>query len=283
MWLSLMCVTPLTPHERSVQSSQRSTTSMIAPTMSPHEPTFLHQSKRLLATRSRKRLRTKTPFRSSSCSLLRRSNRLRSKKWRISNSPSRNDTPLSMQEKTLSNSQLISARMREVFLEIEENLPVSEQRKHRKTASLLRDENVSIRIHQWLLRTSKVHRTPDKLCHWIHESLLVEMTRSAITSKISARTVTRWMYTIGYKFGMWKKGVFIDGHEQADVMIEYRNEEFLIRMLSRFKSTMQWWEGDFMETAFGQECALESEIVWVSHDESIFYLNDDGGKGWSCF
>ena len=41
-----------------------------------------------------------------------------------------------------------------VFLETEK-LPVSEQGKHRKTASLLRDEDVSIRIHQWLLRTSK--------------------------------------------------------------------------------------------------------------------------------
>jgi hypothetical protein len=85
------------------------------------------------------------------------------------------------------------------------------------------------------------------------------------------------MNTIGYKYGMWKKGIFIDGHERADV-VDYR-KEFLFRMLSRFKF-MQWWEGDDMQTALGQECASENEIVWVSHDESIFYSNDDGGKGW---
>ena len=77
---------------------------------------------------------------------------------------------------------------------------------------------------------------------------------------------------------MWKKGFFIDGHERAGV-IEYRNE-LSIRMLSCFKS-VQWWEGDFMATTLGQECALESEIGWDSHDESIFYSNGDGGKGWS--
>ena len=60
-----------------------------------------------------------------------------------------------------------------VFLETE-RLPVSaEQGKHRKTASLLRDEDVLIRIREWLLRTLKVHQTPDKLCHWINGYLNV--------------------------------------------------------------------------------------------------------------
>jgi hypothetical protein len=162
-----------------------------------------------------------------------------------------------------------------VFLETE-MLPVSEQGKHRKRASLLNDEDVSSRIREWLLLTSKVYRTPDKLCRWINESLLVEIT-GYVGHNVSERTVRRWMNTVGYKYGIWKKGIFIDGHERADV-VEYR-KEFLFRMLSRFKF-MQWWEGDDMQTALGQECASKTEIVWVSHDESIFYSNDDGGKGW---
>ena len=162
-----------------------------------------------------------------------------------------------------------------VFLETE-MLPVSKQGQHQKRTSLLSDEDVSIRIHEWLLQTSKVHRTPDKLCRWINESLLVEIMGSACHN-ISERTVNRWMNTMGYKYGVWKKGIFIDGHERADV-VDYR-KEFLFRMLSRFKY-MQWWEGDDMQRALGRECTSESEIVWVSHDESIFYSNDDGGKGW---
>ena len=35
-----------------------------------------------------------------------------------------------------------------------------------------------------------------------------------------------------------------------------------------------------MEMTVEQECSSETEIVWVSHDESIFYSNDDGEKGW---
>jgi len=155
-------------------------------------------------------------------------------------------------------------------------LPVSNQGKHQKSVSLLSDEDVSIRIRDWLIETSKVHRTPEKLAKWVNHSLLLEMTGTCM-SNVSVCSVRRWMNTLGYKYGIWKKGVFIDGHERADV-VEYRTE-FLQRMLSRFKF-MQWWEGDDMETALGQECESENEIVWISHDESIFYANDDGGKGW---
>ena len=95
-----------------------------------------------------------------------------------------------------------------VFLETE-MLPVSKQGQHQKRTSLLSDEDVSIRIHEWLLQTSKVHRTPDKLCRWINESLLVEIMGSTCHN-ISERTVNRWMNTMGYKYGMWKKGIFID-------------------------------------------------------------------------
>ena len=82
---------------------------------------------------------------------------------------------------------------------------------------------------------------------------------------------------MGYKYGMWKKEIFIDGHECVDIID--KRKEFLTWMLSQFKS-MQWWEGDDMQTALGQECASTAEIVWVSHDESIFYSKDDGGKRW---
>ncbi len=63
---------------------------------------------------------------------------------------------------------------------------------------------------------------------------------------------------MGYKYGMWKKGIFIDGHECVDIID--KRKEFLTWMLSQFKS-MQWWEGDDMQTALGQECASTAEIV----------------------
>jgi hypothetical protein len=77
-----------------------------------------------------------------------------------------------------------------VFLETE-MLPVSKQGQHQKRTSLLSDEDVSIRIHEWLLQTSKVHRTPDKLCRWINDSLLVEITGPAGPKVSDERTVNR--------------------------------------------------------------------------------------------
>jgi hypothetical protein len=119
-----------------------------------------------------------------------------------------------------------------VFLETE-MLPVSEQGKHQKRALLLSDKDVSSRICEWRLQTSKVHRTPDKLCHWINESLLVEVMGCA-GYNVSEHTVRQWMNTVGCKYGMWKKEVFIDGHEQADV-VDFR-KKFLFCMLSLYSS-----------------------------------------------
>ena len=162
-----------------------------------------------------------------------------------------------------------------VFLETGQ-LPHSNQGKHRKSKSLLSDEDISVRIREWLIAAPKGSRNPEKLTHWVNNALPLEVNGIGNTN-ISIRTVRNWMNTLGYKYGVWKKGVFIDGHEREDV-VEYRHD-FLKRMMLRFKF-MRCWEGIDMDMALEQECSSETEIVWVSHDESIFYSNDDGGKGW---
>ena len=162
-----------------------------------------------------------------------------------------------------------------VFLETGQ-LPQSNQGKHRKSQSLLSDEEILLRIREWLIEAPKGSRNPEKLAHWVNNSLLLEVEGIGNTH-ISVRTVRNWMNTLGYKYGVWKKGVFIDGHEQEDV-VEYRHD-FLKRMMLQFFKFMRCWEGVDMEMTMEQECSSETKIVWVSHDESIFYSNDDGGKG----
>lgn len=162
-----------------------------------------------------------------------------------------------------------------VFLETGQ-LPQSNQGKHRKTLSILSDEDISIQIREWLATAPKGSRNPEQLANWVNNTLLLQVNGHRNTH-VSVRTIRNWMNTLGYKYGVWKKGVFIDGHERDDV-VEYRLD-FLQRMMLRFKF-MRWWDGFNMEIAVDQECYSETEIVWVSHDESIFYSNDDGGKGW---
>ena len=162
-----------------------------------------------------------------------------------------------------------------IYLETME-LPVSFQGKHQKTVSLLRDEDVVARVLQWLRESSKVNRCPEKLCVWINDVLLPELVGSEVQS-ISVRRVRDLMNSLGYKYGVWKKGVYIDGHERDDV-VQYR-DAFLSRMIP-LMDRMVWWDGDEMEHSLERLNIEDSQIVWVSHDESVYYSNDDGGKGW---
>ena len=155
-------------------------------------------------------------------------------------------------------------------------LPVSRQGKHQKTVSILQDEDAVAKIVEWLRSSSKVNHCPEKLCSWINNELLPEVVGSEVRS-ISVRRVRDLMNSLGYKYGVWKKGVYIDGHEREDV-VEYR-QEFLERMIPLL-DRMAWWSGDDMDVNCGRANSRESEVVWVTHDESIFYSNDDGGKGW---
>jgi len=42
------------------------------------------------------------------------------------------------------------------------------------------------------------------------------------------------------------------------------------------------YDGKSMEILFEAELEeSKKEIIWITHDEFVFYVNDDGGKGWS--
>ena len=111
-------------------------------------------------------------------------------------------------------------------------LPVSCQSRHQKISSFLRDEDSSSRISEWLRETSKVNRSSEKLCVWANETLLSELL-GIETQTVSVWTVRTWMDSLGYKYGVWKKSVYVDGHERSDV-VEYR-KKFLERMGARLE------------------------------------------------
>ncbi|KAG9399842.1 hypothetical protein AC1031_022020 [Aphanomyces cochlioides] len=86
------------------------------------------------------------------------------------------------------------------------------------------------------------------------------------------------MIAIGYKYGVWKQNVYYDGHEQEDV-VAYR-KVFCSQWLALFER-MTTYSDDTMSTACPPPNLALPEIVWVTHDESVFYANDDGGKLWT--
>ena len=60
-------------------------------------------------------------------------------------------------------------------------------------------------------------------CEWINSNLLpsVREHHPNIPDSVSVRTARRWLHKLGFDPCSTKKGVYIDGHEQSDV-VEYR-------------------------------------------------------------
>ncbi|KAF0701900.1 hypothetical protein AaE_016253 [Aphanomyces astaci] len=153
-------------------------------------------------------------------------------------------------------------------------LPGSRRGQHKKTPSLIHDEDFLRKCGHWLRSTRPSMRSPRTFRVHLNDVILPELT-GAVKSTVSEATARRWMIHAGYKYGSWKKDVYIDGHERDDV-VEYR-KSFCSTWIA-LSDRMASYSGDTMETA---DCPTAEEVVWVTHDESIFYANDDGGMVWT--
>ena len=87
-------------------------------------------------------------------------------------------------------------------------------------------------------------------------------------------TIYRWLHLLGYKHRKVTKGIFIDGHERADV-VQYR-DGYLQRMDQRLRRKIQ-----YANDADGHLVAIapdlnpgEVETVLVFHDETCYAAND---------
>ena len=160
------------------------------------------------------------------------------------------------------------------------DLPKSKQGRHQKTKSLLSDKDVESDCINWLREAKKNERNPLNFRKFLMESVFPKYISEDESKKrtISVRSCSNWMIKLGYKYGMWKKGVYIDGHEREDV-VEYR-KRFCLEMMEYLKR-MKFYSGDNMEKCCERHDLENQEIVWVCHDESCYWANDDGGKGWS--
>ena len=83
---------------------------------------------------------------------------------------------------------------------------------------------------------------------------------------------------IGIKTTIKKKGIYFDGHEREDV-VEYRNI-FLNKML-QYEKLMPMFEGKTMEQQNPLLLLNEKLHILVTHDECLFYSNDDRPIIWA--
>eukprot|EP00122_Pirum_gemmata_P016386 Pgem_evm2s15317 len=152
-------------------------------------------------------------------------------------------------------------------------LPPSQRGKHRKTLSLLMDEDVEQACSQFLKTCEQKERNPKGLKKFVLENF------GDRKQTISDRTIRNWMYKLNYKYGFFKKDVYVDGHEREDV-VAYRNV-FLQRMLPSFNRMSTYMHNEDGTTVIIPPVnPYETELIWICHDESTYYSNDDGGIIW---
>ena len=94
--------------------------------------------------------------------------------------------------------------------------------KHQKTLSILSDEDISVHIRECFTTAPIELQNPEQLTNWLAEqyytTLLLKGNGNDGKTHVSLCTIRNWMNTLGYKYGMCKTGVYIDGHEQDDVV-----------------------------------------------------------------
>ena len=161
--------------------------------------------------------------------------------------------------------------------QIYEQLPLEKRGGSKNAHTLLKDESVCNAVHSWLTEQDIGSVTPQKLVHALNKSILPEL---GITPKkpLSERTARQWLIKLGWARSMYKKGVYMDGHEQSDV-VKYREEIFLPHMLE-YEKRMAKYEGPDLKRIEPTLGLGERKIVPVWQDESCFQQNDFVSSLW---
>ncbi|KZV98420.1 hypothetical protein EXIGLDRAFT_606991 [Exidia glandulosa HHB12029] len=150
------------------------------------------------------------------------------------------------------------------------------------TTSALGDEDFAQAIHLHLLEISgrgEYIRALD-VVKFVSSEEMRHYLGGKVT--ISERTARRWMNEMEWRYGKVSKGMYIDGHERADV-VQYRIA-FLARWLE-YERRMQVFDRDGnvvrnpkLTVKPGE---VERRLVLYTHDESTFYANDRRKTKWN--
>jgi hypothetical protein len=93
---------------------------------------------------------------------------------------------------------------------------------------------------------------------------------------LSKTTAQRWLSKLEWRYGKKKNGMYIDGHERDDV-VAYR-QAFVYRWAAEYETRFQFWDqnGNPLPRLSDSRC-----LILITHDESIFYQNDERTSCWS--
>lgn len=156
-----------------------------------------------------------------------------------------------------------------------DTLPKSKQGCHQKIKSLIDDEDI-VKKSLIFIRENGNKITPKVFQNFINKDLLSRMNISR--KSISIQTARIWLKKLGLVPQSRKKGIYFDGHEREDVL-EYR--EYFLKEMQDFERLMPTFEGESMEQKNPLLLDHEKLHILVTHDECLFYSNDDRPIVWA--
>lgn len=91
-------------------------------------------------------------------------------------------------------------------------------------------------------------------------------------------TIQKWLGKLGYKYKDVQKSVFIDGHEQCDIVKDYK--EFIRKMKELKPYMIEFKEDSVMKNKiYLSNCGVRGEnqqsVILITNDKCTFFANDN--------
>ncbi|KAF9489321.1 hypothetical protein BDN71DRAFT_1484845 [Pleurotus eryngii] len=158
-----------------------------------------------------------------------------------------------------------------------EQLPKERRSGMRMSRSFLNDNDVRSRVLHYLRILPTANVTPAALVKQVNSSIFPELGIKP-AKPLSTCAGRQWLYKLGWRHTLVKKGVYMDGHEHDDV-VKYRNEVFLPAM-KEFEEQMVYFDGPDLVRVEPKLKPGEQEIIALFHDESCFHANEQSNTAW---
>jgi hypothetical protein len=98
---------------------------------------------------------------------------------------------------------------------------------------------------------------------------------------ISVSTARRWLETLGWRYGRHSGGMYVDGHERADV-VEYRRT--FVSCWVEYEKCFHFDTDGIPLPVLNEPPTSSAEkfsrLILVTHDESTFFQNDMRTNHW---
>lgn len=160
----------------------------------------------------------------------------------------------------------------------------SKQGKHSRPF-VLDDEGCRRKASQWVRCNASVNGKPNMTAAAFREYVNSELLPATdlppgCPHQIKERTAIKWLHELGFRPQLHKKGIYIDGHERADV-VDYR--QLFLRKLEILQSTHlppPLCSDGLVRHQIGNPSA-KKKLVLLYHDESSFHANEGQSVIWA--